>query len=117
MRLRNAKAAEEAAKRERIAIEEMIVSRFAAPDTGEGTAKDGALSISWKVTRKVDADALQGVWADLGANAQKAFRWKPEVDLKHLRALQELDPASYVVAAKYVTATPAKPSVTLKEEA
>jgi len=55
------------------------------------------------------------VFEMLGANVQKAFRWKPDIDLRQLRALQELDAPAYAEAAKYFTSKPAKPSVTLKD--
>lgn len=116
-RLRDAKAKEAAARDERVAIEELIVARFAPPEGGEGTSKEGGLSITWKVTRKVDTDALQGVWTDLPINTQKAFRWKADIELKQLRALQELDAGAYATAAKFITTAPAKPAVTLKESA
>lgn len=114
-RLRAAKAKEATARNERVAIEELIVNRFAPPEGGEGTAKEGGLSVAWKITRKVDA-ALADQWNDLGKNAQQAFKWKPEIDLKSLRALQQMDAEGYAQAAKFITATPAKPAVTLKDE-
>ena len=58
---------------------------------------------------------MRAVFEMLGANVQKAFRWKPEIDLRQLRALQELDAPAYAEAAKYFTSKPAKPSVTLKD--
>lgn len=114
-RLRKAKAAENAAKDARIVIEEEILAHFLPPETGEGTKTEGVLSVAWKVTRKVDTDALQSAWPSMGPNAQKAFRWKADVDLKQLRALSDLDADSYSAAAKFITTTPAKPAITLKE--
>lgn len=116
-RLRKAKTAEALARDVRVGIEEQIVALYAPPADGEGTTKDGDVSIAWKLTRKVDTDALQTAWPDLGPNAQKAFRWKAETDLKQLRALQELDADSHAAAAKFITTTPAKPAITLKESA
>lgn len=116
-RLRKAKATEEAARKERVAIEELIVNRFAPPENGEGTSKEGGLSITWKVTRKVDTEALQAAWPSISANAQKAIKWKADVDLRTLRSLQDMDADGYGQLANFITATPAKPAITLKEQA
>ncbi|MGJ7508704.1 DUF7173 family protein [Variovorax sp. GT1P44] len=115
--LRVAKSAESEAKDNRLAIEEQILALFPTPDGGEGTEKEGDLSIAWKLTRKVDTDPLQDAWVELTPNTQKVFRWKADVDLKQLRALQELDATAYTAASKFITTTPAKPSLTLKESA
>ncbi|VTU25211.1 hypothetical protein H4CHR_01549 [Variovorax sp. PBS-H4] len=113
--LRIAKVMEATARDMRIAVEDQILTHFTAPETGEGSKTEGAVSVAWKVTRKVDTDALQAAWQGLGPNAQKAFRWKADTDLKQLRALQDLDADSYAAAAKFITTTPAKPAITLKE--
>jgi hypothetical protein len=113
--LRAAKMAEETAKKNRLDVENKILALYATPDGGEGTHNDEEFSIAWKLTRTVDAEALSAVFEMLGANVQKAFRWKPEIDLRQLRALQELDAPAYAEAAKYFTSKPAKPSVTLKD--
>jgi hypothetical protein len=113
--LRAAKSAETAAKNERLRIEGLITDQFAKPANGEGTHNDEEFKISWKLTRSVDTAAVQTAWDAISKNAQKAFRWKAEVDLAHLRALQDLDAASYAEAADYITTKPAKPSIELKD--
>jgi hypothetical protein len=114
--LRAAKAAETAAMARRLAIEADLVGLFAVPEGGEGTHKDEEFSITWKLTRKVDTEAVQAAWNALAANTQKAFRWKADIDLKNLRALQELDLGAYRKAAEFITTSPAKPAITLKSE-
>ena len=114
--LRAAKLAEEKAKQDRLDVETKIIAMFAHPITGEGTHNDEEFSIAWKLTRTVDQEKLSADFELLGANVQKAFRWKPEVDLRQLRNLQELDAPAYAEAAKYFTSKPAKTSVTLKEK-
>ena len=113
--LKAAKMAEETAKKNRLDVENKILALYVTPTGGEGTHNDEEFSIAWKLTRTVDAEALSAVFEMLGANVQKAFRWKPEVDVRQLRALQELDAPAYAEAAKYFTSKPAKPSVTLKD--
>ena len=83
--LRAAKMAEETAKKNRLDVENKILALYATPDGGEGTHNDEEFSIAWKLTRNVDAEALSAEFEMLGANVQKAFRWKPEVDLRQLR--------------------------------
>lgn len=114
--LKSAKQAETAANLQRLEIEKEIVKRFPCC-TLEGIEgdKDMGLTITYKVTRKVDTEALQTNWMSLPGNAQKAFRWKADVDTKQYRAIQDLDPAAFSQIAAFVTTTPAKPSITLKD--
>jgi len=114
--LRQAKAAETQAIENRRNIEAQIVSRFAVPDGCQGTVKDDEFSIKYSVTRKVDTEALQAAWAALSPNTQKAFKWSADVDLKHYRALIDLDPDNAYQAQGFVTTRPAKPALTLKDE-
>lgn len=113
--LRAAKLAEETTRLTRIAIEEQILLLFNPPRSGEATHKGEGFSITWKLTRTVDTAALQSAWQELNANAQKAFKWKADTDLRQLRALQDLDQIAYQQAAQYITAKPAKPAITLKD--
>jgi hypothetical protein len=114
--LKVAKAVEDAAKQDRLAIEAKMVALFAKPASGEGTHNDEEFSITWKLNRTVDTDKLSAAYESLPANAQRAFRWKAEVELKNLRALSELDPVSYSAAAEFITSKPAKPSIELKDK-
>jgi hypothetical protein len=113
--LRAAKSAETAAKNDRLRIEGLITEQFAKPESNEGTHNAEEFKINWKLTRTVDTQAVQNAWEHLGLNSQKAFRWKAEVDLAQLRALQSLDPEAYKQVAEYITTKPAKPSIELKD--
>ena len=93
-----------------------MLALFSKPVSGEGTHNDEDFSIVWKLNRTVDSDKLSAAFETLPANAQRAFRWKAEVELKNLRALTELDPVSYSAAAEFITSKPAKPSITLKDQ-
>ena len=114
--LKAAKAAEDNAKALRLDIEGKIVALYAKPATGEGTHNDEEFSITWKLNRTVDSEKLSAGYESLPVNAQRAFRWKAEVELKNLRALSELDPVSYSAAAEFITSKPAKPSIELKDK-
>lgn len=113
--LREAKKTEETAKLNRLAIEEQILEAFEKPKSGEGTIKQDTFTITYKLTRTVDTDALQDAWGSLGANAQKAFKWAASVDLKNYRAIQDLDAPAFEQLAKFVTTKPAKAAITLKD--
>jgi hypothetical protein len=113
--LRQAKFAENEAKAERLRIEGLITEQFAKPESNEGTHNDEDFSITWKLNRSVDTDRLAADYDDLPDNAQRAFRWKAEVNLAYLRQLSEIDPASYNKAAVFITSKPAKPSIELKD--
>lgn len=111
-----AKAAETAAKNARLEIEDAILAHFPSDKLeGSVTNADFGISVTYKLTRTVDTDALQAGWETLSANAQKAFKWKADIDLKQFRAIQELDQASYDQLVAFVTTKPAKPSVSIKE--
>jgi hypothetical protein len=113
--LRMAKQAENEAKTERLRIEGLITEQFAKPESNEGTHNDEEFTITWKLNRTVNTDQLATDYDDLPTNAQKAFRWKAEVNLAYLRSLSEIDPAAYNKAAVFVTSKPAKPSIELKD--
>lgn len=113
--LKAAKVAEAKASAARLEVESRIVALFAVPDGGEGTVKDEEFSIAFKVNRTVDSDKLTAAWTSLSDNAQKAFTWKASPDLKQLRALKDMDPKGYAQAANFITAKPAKPTITLKD--
>ena len=114
-KLRAAKDNELTAKNERIRLETLIENQFAKPNGGEGTHNDEEFKITWKLNRTVDTAKVQDAWDSLSKNAQRAFRWKAEVDLSHLRALNELDAVAYSQAAAFITSKPAKPSIELKD--
>ncbi len=113
--LRKAKQAETDAKAERLRIEGLITDQFAKPEHNEGTHNDEEFTITWKLNRTVNTDQLAADYEDLPTNAQKAFRWKAEVNLAYLRSLAEIDPAAYNSAAVFITSKPAKPSIELKD--
>jgi hypothetical protein len=111
-----AKARENEAKQDRLQAEESLLAFF-PNDKPEGTItdKDNGITVSYGVTRKADTAALQNDWMALSANAQKAFRWSADVDTRQLKALQDLDLTTHTLITKYITTTPKKPTITLKD--
>lgn len=111
-----AKQEEADANTRRLAIEQQIVAMLPAAeveDTQSTEVADYRVSVKYGVTRKVDTVKLQGLWESLPAAAQKAFRWKSEVDTKNLRALKEFAPADYARVVGVLETKPSKPSVTV----
>ena len=72
------------------------------------------MTVTFKVTRKVDTEALQASWDKLSKNAQAAFRWSADVNTSTFKAIQDLDEVTFSTVAAYVTTTPAKPSIAIK---
>jgi len=110
--LRHAKKVEEDAKAHRMEIEAQILALCPAPESGEGMHKDEEFDIAYRLIRSVDTAKLQTDWSKLPTEAQKAFRWSADVDLRNLRALSE---DNAYIAQSYITAKPAKPAIKLKE--
>jgi hypothetical protein len=112
----SAKADEEAARERRVEIESQIVAALPSAEH-EGSARADAggyrVSVEYRVTRKVDSDALSAAWSELTPNQRDAFRWKADVNLRQLRAMQQLAPKEFAVIAKLIETKPAKPSVSV----
>lgn len=112
-----AKQMEDAAAAQRLDIEKQILLHYAdqAKTDGSITDKDNGITISYGVTRKVNTDALREAWATLSENMQKAFTWEAKVVTKTLKAIQDLDPRAYAQLSNFITTTPKKTSIQLKE--
>jgi hypothetical protein len=108
-----AKALEAAAIEKRRAVEERLLPLVQAQEEGTVTEKLEGLkvSVTYKIDRKVDAEAVQNAWNTLPPIVQDAFSWKPELVLKQARALEAANPEAYKTLAQFITAKPAKPSV------
>ena len=109
----DAKAKEDAAVAERRRISIMIED--AMPGASEGTTSaplDGVkISVTRKVSRTVDADALSRSWGELSENVQRTFRWSADINTKHFRAMQELGTAELSEVQAFITTKPAATSV------
>ena len=76
--------------------------------------EEGKVTVTYKITRKVDTAQLQANWAGLGRNTQNCFKWAADISTAAMRSVQELDNVAYLQAAKFITSTPAKPALTIK---
>lgn len=113
------KRIEDDARASRVAAEARLVSMVESKDEGTVHEEDGhvKVTVSFKVTRTVDADKVIEDWNSLPPLVHDAFVWKPDLVLKHMRALALANPDAYAVLARYITAKPAKPSVKIEEVA
>ena len=80
----NIKHAEKELQKRRRAIEDELLTHIAA--VKEGTVHiNQSLKAQFKLTRKVDSDALDAIWDKLPDNIQAAFEWEAKPVLKELR--------------------------------
>ena len=107
---RHAKDREMHAQSERLDIEAAMLSLL--PSKLEGAVTVDGVTASYKVTRKANTEALQAAWNNLTPAVQSAFKWEAKVDT---RAFRFLEPALLRQAQEYITSTPAKPTITVKE--
>jgi hypothetical protein len=110
-----AKDQEHAATEERRLIEEAMLAYLPSKREGTVTDKDHGITVTYKLTRKVDTDALQRAWEGLDKNAQSAFRWKADVDTRQLKAISELDQDAFILVSHFITTSPAKPAISIKD--
>jgi len=92
-----------------------IVARI--PGDAESTDRREVNGLKLVITRKLTrtvGKSLSEDWAQLPLTVQQAFRWKPEIELKNLRALEFAAPDDYRIAATYITTKPATPSVSIE---
>jgi hypothetical protein len=112
-----AKAAESKAATDRLAVEQQIAGllRATQPEDRQKADVDGLrVTVQYKVTRKVDGEALRAAWDTISPRAQSCFKWAASVDMKEMRKVADVLPADYALAAKFIESKPAKPSVTVE---
>jgi hypothetical protein len=108
-----AKQAEAEAVAKRRQIGELIAKAMPGPDEGTVSSKNSSLriSVTRKMTRKVDADKLSANWGELSENEQRCFKWSADLVTKTYKAMQDLQSSSTAVIARFVTTKPAATSV------
>ena len=110
------KADEEINKEVRYGIEEEIAALLPGPDEGTESTKDGGLKISVtrKLTRTIDAEAYEAYKGRLPASINPV-RYKPELDLKKLRAIESANPDVLAICQKFISVKPSKVSIKIEE--
>jgi|GEM_PF-2352231 len=111
-----AKRNEDSAIQARRKIDEQIstlMNKGKAEGTESVKLEDMGLkvSVTYKVTRSVDADALTAAWSTLAPDVQSAFKWNPDVSVSALRKLED---GAIAAASKFIESKPAAPSVKIE---
>ena len=88
------------------------ILRDAKKPEGSVTQKAGDLkaTVAYGVTRSVDTEMLQAAWDELPGSVRAVFRFKAEVSVAPLKALEG---ALAAKASPFITSKPASPSVTV----
>ena len=111
-----AKAAEQAANKERLAIEAEIAKLVGVAEEGTTNAETAACKIKTvgKLTRSLDSEGLQADWENLPDAIQKCFSWDAKLDTKAFRALESMRDDLIPAISKYITTKPAKASISVE---
>jgi hypothetical protein len=117
-RIAELKAEEQQANAMRIEAEKQLLAKLGELDA-EGTSKFEAgqyqITVRCSVTRAVDREALERIAAQIPeAIAKRLFRWKPELDTRELRYVQNNEVELYGVLAQAITTKAAKPSISIE---
>ena len=103
------KRTEEIAREERAMLEDQLAKEIS--DRVEGTASlttsSYKITVTSKLTRTLDYQAYQAIENDIPEGV-RCVRFKPELDLKKLRAMDAVRPG---FSAAFITTKPARPSV------
>lgn len=83
----NIKHAEKELQKRRRAIEDELLTHIAAVKESTVNLND-RIKVQFKLTRKVDSDALDAIWDKLPDNIQAAFEWTAVPILKELRKVE-----------------------------
>ena len=68
-------------------VEDELLTHIATVPEGTVHLND-KIKIQFKLTRKVDSDALDTIWDDLPDNIQAAFEWEAKPVVKELRKVE-----------------------------
>lgn len=107
--LRAFKTQEDMAKKKRLAVEEEIAGLVATKDEGTDKVDTGnyKISVTSKLTRKLDYEAYLAIEADL-PDGIRCVDLQPKLNIKKLRAMDMVNPT---YSAQFVTSKPAKAAV------
>jgi hypothetical protein len=111
-----AKAAENAANKQRVAIEEKIIELVGAREEGSATtelANGLKLTITGKMTYKADMPTLLTICQSL-PEAMRPIKTEVKLDETGAKWLRNNEPETWAQIAPAITITPAKTSVSVK---
>jgi hypothetical protein len=108
-----AKAREDAAKKQRQEIARLIANEVEHPEEGQRSVNADGYKVTVKgvVNRTVDWEAFDRIWGD---GKDPPVKIKRELDTKGLAYYRETDPALYLLLCEVITAKPGAPQVTVE---
>ena len=112
---RNAKRAEDDARKARIAVEESIISHTGCKEEGSQTFEAGEWKV--RVTGKLNRTLDQAAWESIAPTIPEAMRpveYAPKLDTKGLRYLENNEPEVYKRVCEAIVTKPGKPAVEVK---
>lgn len=114
--LEQAKDKENAAKAQRIDLENQIASLLSHPPEGSKTHTGDWYKVTVKgaINRTVDKAGLTENTTIPQAIKDKVFNWKPSINLSGYRYVQNNEPELFNQISEYVTSKPGKTAVTIK---
>lgn len=113
-----AKAAEKKAVDHRKQVEELIIDIIGAEVEGSFTLTGDHYQVTTigKLTRSIDAAKLPDIQSKIPQPLyERLFTYKPSLNLKELRYIQNNEPEYYEIVSEAITTKPAKTAVTFKE--
>ena len=119
--LKNAKTKEASARADRIELEEKIEAKLRLKgDIGsEGTynfeTPSVKIGLKTGLRRNVDQDMVKsGDWSKLPIEIRESiFRWKAELNLRELRALEKISPTTFRKVQKFFSTSLSKPTISI----
>ena len=111
-----AKREEDAAVAKRRELDEQISLQLST-GKAEGTESmklpdiGAKVTVTYKVTRKVDTEALQERWEYLSEEQRAAFKWSADISVSALRKFEGND---LVVISKFFESKPASPIIKIE---
>lgn len=111
-----AKAEENEARHKRLAIEEQILSIVELKPEGTATEEGEFYKVSATTgfTRKI-TEPVELSRAVTPEQFEKLVRVKYELNMRSLKALQDMAPETYQTVSRFIEATPKKPSLEVEE--
>ena len=112
---REAKRDEDDARKARIGIEEQIIALTGCKEEGSQTVEAGEykVRVTGKLNRRLDATKWESIKDSIPPDLHPV-EYKPSLETKGLRYLEENEPDVYRIVAQAIETKPGKPAVEVK---
>lgn len=112
---RDAKRAEDEARKHRVSVEESIINLTGCREEGSATHEAGEYKV--RVTGKLNRTLDQGAWEAIAPHIPEHLRpvqYRPALDAKGLRYLEDHEPEVYRQVVEAIVTKPGKPAIEVK---